>query len=99
VAHGEDFGRLALHAVDHAVVSDDDLADVGAVEFADNGAGFGEVGELFNGSIDLVSPVDDRRPVLAFLCENGGETPLALRFFSGISTVPSSYPLARIAAP
>lgn len=40
VAHGDDFWRLALHAVDHAVVSDDDLADVEAVEFGDDGAGF-----------------------------------------------------------
>ena len=67
MAHGEDFGCFALYAVDHAIVADDDLPNVGAVEFADDGTRFGEFVERFNGGIDAVSPVDDRRPVLAFL--------------------------------
>jgi len=67
MAHGDDFGCFALYAVDHAIVAADDLPDVGAVEFADDGAGFGEFVERFYGGIDAVSPVYNRRPVLAFL--------------------------------
>ena len=96
MAHGEDFGCLALYAVDHAIVADDDLPDVGAVEFADDGTRFGEFVERFNGGIDAVSPVDNRRPVLAFLGniphEFGGDRPhetLVFRPSTGSPRVPS----------